>query len=354
MTGRPRSSSALGLLALFGLGAGCVFSVWLSTADAERERVRRATAEDLATARAARVAALEAELAAALVGQRELRDLLVERRQAEDAVRQASDARTQAVLTPMPEGVLLALQALRGLLQRSGHDLRFLRVRAVGDHVLHDVEMFEPGSAATGGGGVLWLAARADFKLDRASSSLTILFHEGTVTRFGERAALRDGGEPLVLEGVAARDLEARLPYLVECVGEYPTATSALPAHARLDPYSAEAWRGRLNDLLAAATTPTRYRVSEVSGLDDARFRDVVLLGHAESNLLVEAAEVAHLAVVVDEGAGTVELELQGGKRRRAGGEAPIPDAPDAHRILLLGVTPQAAMRTMTGMVVRR
>ena len=346
--------SWLGRFALFAIGALCVAAVWLAVDDAERARVRRAAAEDLAAAHARRVGQLEGDLAAALLGQRDLRDLLVRRRAEEDATRAAQEEHALEVLAPMPEGVRLALAALRDLLLRSSHDLRFLRVRALADHALHDVEVFEPGRAATGGAGVLWMAGRADFRLDRESGALTILFHDGSVTRGGERAELRAGGEPLVLEGVAARDFEARLPYLIEAVGEYPGEAVSASARARLDPYSAEAWRGRLNDLLAAASTFTHYRVSEVAGLEDARFLDVVLLGHSDARVLVESAEVVRMAVVVDEVAGTVELELQGGMRRRAGGETAIPEAPDAQRILLTGLTPQAAMHTMTGMVVRR
>jgi hypothetical protein len=335
-------------------GAALAAGVWLVLADAERERVRRERAEAMARAHAGRVALLEDELQGALAREREVHALLTARRQAEADDREARADRERQALAPPPEGVRLALAALAEVLGRSGHRLRFLEARALAGHALHDVEVFEPPSAATRGAGVLWLAARATFNLERAAGVLTIRFHSGTVSRGGERSDLAAAGEPLLLEGVDGRALESRLPHLVVAEGEYPQPEPRVPARARLDPFTAGRWRDRLNDLLATAATTTRYQVRELHGLDEARFHDVVLLGQSDGRLLVEAAEARRMAVVVDEATGTVELELQGGTLRRAGGDVPLPEAPDAHRVLLQGITPQAAMRTMTGMVVRR
>lgn len=341
-------STTVAILTAGGAGA----AVFAFAQEAERARVRADFLADLATLRAERIAALEAELAAALAAQQAVRALINERAAAEEAERKARHARLLAATRPLPEGLRLAVNALHELWGRSGRpELRILDVRAIQDHELRGVELF--AAPANGEGAVLWRAERVDLRLDRGTGTLTVRLREGTVVRHGGESALPEAGETIVFEDVDGPMYEARLPYLVVAEGIYPEAEPRVPPRARLDPFTAQRWRERLNRLLGRASTPLRYRIHELEGLADGEFLGVVLFG-CQGKRIEQMAEVERAAVVVDERAGTVELELIGGVFRRAGGDVPLPSSPPGQRILLVGVTPKDASDALTGMVVQR
>lgn len=337
------------------MGYAALFTfVWFTQQDAEHARLASAASRRLAERRHTRIVGLERELTAALAHHENVREFVSERVAAEAADRRAREERLLAATRKTPEGIRLAFDALHDLLRRSGHSgLRFLTARAIADKELLGVELFEaPGAVRPSA--TLWLAERVAFRLDRATSTLAIRLRDGRVIREGTSVDLPEAGEPLLLMTVDGPAFERELPYLVVAEGEYPQPEPTTPTRARLDPFTAESWRDRLNGLLESASTPFRYRVTELVGLENAEFVGVVLLGQSTGKRLEQMAEVERLAVVVDEGADTVELELIGGVFHRAGGDTVLPARAPGQRILLPGVTPQAAARALTGMVVRR
>jgi hypothetical protein len=345
-------SAARGLVLATCAGAALAL-VWYALQDAEHARLRSEALARLAAARHERIATLEQELAAALAANDGVRAFVQERARVEARERAAREERLRAATKPLPEGLRLAIETLHDVLRRSGHArLRVLALAAIEDKEMRGLELFEAPDD-NGGGTTLWQAGRAVARLDRAKGTLTLKMFDGHVVRLGQRTPLPDDGDALVLHGVDGVACEDRLPYLVVGEGEYPAAVPKVPPTAKLDPFSAQSWRTRLNELLATAQATTRWRVNHVDGLADAHFLGVVLLG-AAGKRVEQMAEVERLAIVVDEAAGTVELELIGGVLRRTHGEITLPAAAPGQRILLPGVTPQAASLGLTGMVVRR
>ncbi|MEZ5965361.1 MAG: hypothetical protein R3F56_16125 [Planctomycetota bacterium] len=334
--------------------AGLFTFAWYAAQAAEHARLQAASARRLAGLRQERIDELERRLAGEVSQQERVRELVSQRVAAEERARQEQEQRLLAATQPLPEGLRLALEAVHDVLRRSGHaGLRFLSVRAIAEKEMRGVDLFELPDAASGAA-TLWRAERVDFLLDRTTNSLTIRLREGSVVRGGVAADLPDDGEAIVLLAVDGPMAEERLPFLVVASGEYARPEPAAQPQAKLDPFTAQSWRDRLNRLLSSATTPLRYRITEIEGLQDARFHGVLLLGQAEGKRLDQVAEVDRLAVVVDDAAGTVELELVGGVFHRAGGDTVLPEREPGQRILLPGLTPQAAARTLTGMVLRR
>lgn len=328
--------------------------MWYVAQDGEHARLRAEALQHLAVLRQARIDELETQLVTALRQHESVHELVSERIAAEEAERKAHDEKLLAMTRPLPEGLRIAIETVHDLLRRSGHaGLRFLSVRAITDKEMRGVELFETSPDATTVA-TLWQAERVAFHLDRNTSSLTIRLREGRVVRAGVARELPDAGEPLVLLGVDGPTFEERLPFLVVAEGAYPVPEPVMPPAARLDRFTAESWRERLNRLLEVSATPFRYRVTELEGLQDARFLGVVVLGQAEGRRIEQVIEVQRLAVVLDERAGTVELELVGGVFHRAGGDTDLPAAEPGQRVLLPGVTPQAASQILTGMVLER
>jgi len=341
---------ALGAASCATLLAGA----WYATQAREHAQLRLEAMQRLADLRQQRIDVLERELAAALAAGDGMRAVVKDRLAAEVAVQKQREERLLAATRPLPEGLRLAVSTLHDLLRRSGHgDLRVLSARAIADKQMRGVELFAPPTDAALGA-TLWQAERLGFHLDRKRGALTLRFHEGRVVRDGVAQPLPEGGEPLVLFDVDGPAFEERLPYLVVAEGEYPKPQPVTPPRARLDPFTEQSWRERLNRLLAAADTPCRYRVTELGGLADGRFLGVVLLASTDGNRLEQVVEVDRLAVRIDETAGTVDLELVGGVFHRAGGDTDLPRDEPGQLILLPGVTPKEASLFLTGMVLRR
>lgn len=351
MTRLRRSFSILG----FAIAVAALLVVtWYAVQTAEQQRGRAEAAVELAALRGRRIAELETELAGALLTHGEVRQML-EKQAGENAqARQAQRERLERALAPLPEGLRLTLDTLHELLRRAGHgDVQVLEARAVAEHALWGARVFRAG-VGPNDGATLWQAEKVTFSVDRATGALTMTLQQGLVVRNGKTTPLADDGDVLVLADFDARACEARLPQLIAVAGEYPVPEPLIPPRARLDPFTAQRWRERLDEVLASARTTLRYRVHELQGLDQGWFLGVVLYGHTAGNRLEEMAEVERLALRVDDTGGIAELELVGGVLRRAGGDVTLPAAEPGRRILLPGVTPAAASRALTGMVVKQ
>jgi hypothetical protein len=346
-----RSLSILGLAVAV---AALLVVTWYAVQTAEQQRGRAEAAIELADLRGRRIAELETELAGALLTHGQVREML-EKQAGENAqARQAQQERLERALAPMPEGLRLTLDALHELLRRAGHgDVQVLEARAVTERALWGARVFRGGNGPNDGA-TLWQAEKVTFAIDRATSALTMTLQQGLVVRGGSTKPLPDDGDVVVFAEVDARACEARLPQLIAVSGEHPVAEPVIPPRARLDPFTAQRWRERLDQVLASARTTLRYRVHELQGLDQGWFLGVVLYGHTAGNRLEEMAEVERMALTVDDAGGIAELEMVGGVLRRAGGDVTLPATAPGRRILLPGVTPAAASRTLTGMVVKQ
>ncbi|MCB9869622.1 MAG: hypothetical protein H6837_07175 [Planctomycetes bacterium] len=251
----------------------------------------------------------------------------------------------------MPEGVRQALLAANECLRAEGHyDLRFLHARSIDDLTLCDVELLDhdPGALSS----ELYLAGKMTFELDREKGTLTLRCKEGFRRSREGRAKFPAEGECLVLREIDGRLWERRLPALIRARGEYPAVLASAPRAAPMAPTLRAAWRDRLNALLAAAGTKTRYRISAFRTLQDTRFREALLLGYDAGKILSMSVEAERLWVEVDAAAASVSLVMAGGLLRQTGGDAKLPES--GYRIRLGGVKPEQAVEAMLGMVVRR
>lgn len=288
-----------------------------------------------------------------------MRKLLADRSAAEVERRQERRAEEVARLAPLPESLRIVIERLGDCMRRSGHGaFRLLRLGAIEDGELRGVEAMEVAADA-GGGAQLLVADRVAVALDRPTATLVMAFRDGYRVAGGERTPLPEDGFVLRFEQVDARDFEAHVPAgVIAFRGDYPPppGDGDRPGRWALDAYSARSWRDRLSGLLAGAETAVRWQVRDLGGLDDEGwFRDVLLLGEArDGNLLQEVIEAERVAVAVDGKLGFVELQVVGGRLRRAGGVVELPSSPPGHRILLSGLEPAAADREMSGMVLRR
>ena len=215
--------------------------------------------------------------------------------------------------------------------------------------MLHGVQLIDHDAATMASR--LFMADDLRFQLDREKGTMILLFQGGFCRDRSGRREFPAAGEPLALFGVDGRYWEDRLPYLVEASGEYPV--SSPPGRPNvMSPSSRADWKRRINGLIAASKSGTRYRLDRFRDLEDARFADALLLGYDEKKILVSSVEAGRLWVHVDEATGTVELRMESGTLRQRGGESTIPEA--GHRIRLRGVTPGQASESMLGMVIRR
>ncbi len=296
------------------------------------------------------VARLEEELRAALGQKAAMVRTVRETREEQERQRSEREERRRAANEPMPEGVRLALVAIRECLRADLHSgLRVVRATALEDQSLRGVEVLDYDRDQLIS--TLYVADRMEMVLDRSSASLALRFFDGHLMRQGERRDFPPGGFELVLPGVNGPMWEARLPYLLDAVESYPEEEESAP-QAVLDHLSRRDWQGRLDRLLDEADTPERMRVGDIETLEAGSFGDVLLLGYDEKSLLVMSASAAQMVVRVDDAAGVVQLVLKNGAMRKAGGDTPIGDG--GYRILLPGVSPDRARDIMMGMVAER
>ncbi|MHC4513961.1 MAG: hypothetical protein ACYTGW_05810 [Planctomycetota bacterium] len=253
---------------------------------------------------------------------------------------------------PMPAGLRRGLVALNTCLREDGYvGMRFMKAAGIADKTLTGAEMFEHDRNRLGSD--FYLADQVTFHLDRAKGEMTMWFHEGIMIKAGQRMTIPAEGYPVVLREVHGPMWERQLPFLIRAEGEYPASKTGKRARPKpLDPVSVGDWLLRLDELTRGAKTHVRYRVDRFRGLENATFKEVLLLGYNQKKVLAESAEAAELQVVVDKKRGTVELLLRDGVLRSRGGKSNI--APEGYRILLLGVTPKHALASMMGMVVQK
>ncbi len=252
---------------------------------------------------------------------------------------------------PMPKGLRRGLIALNECLLEDGYvGMRFMGATGIKDKTLTEAEMFEHDPNRVGSD--LYLADEVTFLLDRSKGELTMWFRKGTMVKGGQRLAIPAEGYPVVLRHVFGPMWERRLPFLIRAEGDYPESKATDARSKPMDRVSRGDWLMRLSQLTQGAKNALHYRVDRFRGLENATFKEVVLLGYSKSKRLAESAEVAELQVVVDKRRGTVELLLRDGLLRRKGGQTNI--GADGFRILLLGVTPKEAMDSMMGMVVQK
>jgi len=252
---------------------------------------------------------------------------------------------------PMPEGLRRGVIALNECLRADGYvGMRFMAASGIEDKTLTEAEMFEHDPNRLGSDA--YLADEVTFLLDRNKSELTMWFRKGTIVKDGQRLAIPPEGYPVVLRQVLGPMWERRLPFLIRAEGDYPEPTAKNARPKPLDRVSRGDWLMRLRQLTEGAKNHLHYRVDRFRGLENATFKEVLLLGYNKRKRLAESAEVAELQVVVDKKRGTVELLLRDGVLRKKGGASNI--GADGYRILLLGVTPKEAMDSMMGMVVQK
>ncbi len=340
-------SARMAWILLVGVGAGALFL---------NNRVR-SLEEDLQDARQWRDAAvvrtrrLEAEVRSALEQKNAMMVAVRETVEDRDRREQEREKRLRAANQPMPEGVRLALVTLQDCLRQDGHSgLRLLRARAIVDQMLTDVEMifYDQSQLAS----TLYVVGRMEIVLDRSSSTISLRLFDGHLLHGGERESFPPDGFEFLVPGVDGPMWESRLPYLMKAVETYPEVQEAVAGSTTLDSISRRQWRDRLDLLLDETSTVEQMRIGNVSALVDGVFHDVLLLGYDDRSLLVMSANVARMAVRVDDVANLVQLVLTEGVLRRKGGETAIGEA--GYRILLPDVTPQRARDIMMGMVAER
>lgn len=277
------------------------------------------------------------------------------------ALTEESEAREQAAVeragavalatVPPPTGVRRCLEALHRCCEADGFTgLRFLRASAVDGTALRDVELLDASRDPLVAD--LIVAERMTAVLDRTAGRLELRFSGGHRRVAGVRSALPEEGFAVTLAPVTGPMWEARLPYLVRTVGDYPAAAPEAEEAPVLDVYTRALWLERLETLLRGAGTDVQLRVAGFGDLCDGWFREVRLSGYDSGRLLALSADCKSMAVEVDEGAGVVSLLLRDGTLRREGAESTI--GPAGYRILLPDLRPERTIETMMGMVVRK
>ncbi|MEY4673382.1 MAG: hypothetical protein RL148_1166 [Planctomycetota bacterium] len=357
------------MLAVAGLGAASWITIDQKRLAAEAGRMRVELDEARLAVEASREVAassartlravedervrLEIELAGAVGKVEALGKALEERAAAELAARKAEEVR-RAARAVVPEGVRVALLALRDCLRADGFaGLRFLSASAIEDQELRDVEVLD--SEAGEFESALFLARRMRVELDRSKASVVLRFFEGHRRSGAERTDFPAEGLALEFRPVTPRLWEERLPYLLRATGVAADGAAGVVAPApapSTDPRTRAMWLERCNALLDASAAETRYRLGELADLKDGRFVGVSLRGYDAANRLQATIDADTLWIEIDEAAGIVQLVLAGGSLRTPGGVSAI--AEEGMRLLLRDVTPKAASDAMLGMVVRR
>lgn len=356
------------LLILIALIASAL--AWVFYGEMQRQRIRAdavsegssvEVSEEPSTAKPAEVADpldlagrikfLEAELQREQAQRQEVDAFLKKSAELLRAERERHNKEIWAAKKFMPEGVRQALLALNECLRQDGQDgLRFMKARSIEDSVLRGVELFDHDISTLRS--TLYLAGEVTFHLDRSTSKLTIVLKAGSSRSSLGRHEFPAAGEQLLLPLVDGSMWEKRLPYLVQSQGEYPEAIGSVARAPSMSSSARASWRRKLNALMDLSGTAIRYRMDRLGGLEDGRFRDVVLLGYSKGKTLVASVEAERLTVLVDDAQQAVELRMVTGVVRQSLGETAIPEA--GYRIQLPGVKPAKAVEVMAGMVVRQ
>lgn len=294
---------------------------------------------------------LELDLAGALGRIEALGKVMAERARADDAARRGLEEQ-RAVRAVVPEGVRVALLALRDCLRADGFGgMRFLSAAALEEQELRDVEVLD--TAAGEFEPALYLARRMRVELDRATATLRLRFFEGHRRAGADRTELPKEGFAVEFRPVTARLWEERLPYLVRASGVPPELPAGNePVRPAVDPSTRQLWLERCNTLFESSHGDMRFRLGELRDLKGGRFLGVSLRGYDASDRLQATIDADALWVEVDERAGIVQLVVSGGAMRTPGGVSTL--AEDGTRLLLRDVTPKAASDALLGMVVRK
>lgn len=306
--------------------------------------------QDLAAA-GARITELENEVVAERTRRQGITELVEAAAKKAERQWDRINSKIASVRKPMPEGLRRSLAALNECLREDGYvGMRFMAAAGISDKTLLEAEMYDRDPNRLGSD--LYLADQVTFLLNRENGKLTMWFRKGTIRKDGQRLTIPAGGYPVTLPQVLGPMWERRLPFLVNAEGDYPERNGKRARPEPLDRVSRGDWLMRLDQLTRRAKTNLQYRVDRFRGLEDATFKEVLLLGYDKRKCLAESAAVAELQVVVDKDRGTVELLLRNGLLRRKAGETRI--GADGYHVLLLGVTPKEATDSMLGMVVQR
>ena len=316
----------------------------------EGSEVMRRAAEVLAQERAARIAVLESELSGA-IAQRDSVARAAER--VADLAKGhqiAAASRKRATTRVIPEGVRVALQTFNELLAASGQaGLRFLHATTITkDRLLLGAELIDadPKSLRT----TLYLPETLEARLDRQRLTLTLVMRGGVRVAQDTREPLPATGFVFVVEGVDGPAFEQRLPMLVFAEGAYPVDAAAQSRPSRLPTATTEAWRERLNELLARATGEEHWRCERFQDLESGYFRRGLLVATKGGRTVKRSIEAERFAISIDQGAGTVSLIFEGGVLHAGDGDTSIPATGFA--ILLAGLEPKTARDALFGLVV--
>lgn len=277
--------------------------------------------------------------------------LLQQREQADRERAAAAAALAERAARPLAPGVRACLEALQGCLRAEGFSAqRFLTAGSLVDRTLTDVELLDVDP--DGFGATLVQAGRMTARLDRAASRFELRFHDGRRSQGAWSEPLPPDGWVLTFRDVDGRAFEAKLPFLVQAEGAYPTAADDQRPATDVDPITRRQWLERLERLLAEAGTEPSWRVSRFRGMQDGWFLGAELVGTDVRHHVVAGAHCDRIAVEVDATTGTVSLLLRDGVLRRGGAASTI--AGEGYRMLLPKLTPKLATDAMYGMVVSR
>ncbi len=316
----------------------------------EAERQRHGVEAELA-ARDRKVAFLEAELDAAMRRESAINGTLAARVAEIGRLQEELQDRRRHVARPMPEGVRLILEAIGEMLVVDGYDgLRFVHAAGCEERDLFEVELLErePETWST----TFHRAGRMQLELQREAGSLALVLFDGAALRAGTSSKYPEEGHRIVLTEVDGPAWEGRLGFLLTATGEYPDPEAVARRRApAVDRVTHAAWVERIDSLLLDSSTEIRWRLERFRNLGDARFGESLLLGFDAGGVLLRSAEADRLAIEVDREAGVVNLLLEGGILHQQAGDTRLPES--GYRILLPGVTPAQANRTMLGLVVQ-
>lgn len=298
----------------------------------------------------AEVVRMSSRLSESLSIQRAMTENLAEQRQLLTVERDSLRSDYRVWRPTLPTGVRQALTDLNDCLKQDGYgEFRFHWASKIADGELHGAEFLEYHRDRLES--VLYVCGRLSMKIDRDAGTLTMELFEGSRSSAAGPQDFPEEGEPLVFTAINGPMWEARLPFLIKGIGEYPGNADALRL-PKMDRVTKASWLEKIDHLLSLAETDLRYRLQEFRDLQAGRFTDALLLAYDQRRQLAMSAEADSLQVMIDRRAESVSLVLSGGVLRKVGGEIDIPDS--GYHILLPGVSVDATIETMLGMVVYR
>ena len=312
----------------------------------------RAAIADLEGSMAARdgvIEDLQTRLAAALEQVRAVNAAVADRREQLEHDRAEFAARRARTVAPMPEGVRRAVLAFEECLAHDGHNgLRLLDARSLTADGFGAIELLVAGSDHLPS--AFYFVEKLQIVIDRERSEVELRFCGGRVLQGGASEELPADGITIRLRDIDGPYWERRLATIATAVGEYPVVRAELEAQRRMDPLTMDAWRWRLQDLLARGGTELAWDFGRFRLLDGAHFLDASIHGYGTDGLLAQSASAGRLAVEIDRELGTVSLLLFDGVLRKAGGDTTIPAS--GYRMLLPSLKPQDAIDAMLGLVI--